>query len=53
MTNQYQSPLASRYASKYMLELFSSDKRYQTWRYLLQMQKGSLVFLSQKVRLLS
>ena len=34
MTNKYESPLASRYASKYMLELFSSDTRYQTWRKL-------------------
>ena len=34
MKNQYESPLASRYASKYMLELFSSDTRYQTWRRL-------------------
>ena len=34
MTNQYQSPLASRYASEYMLGLFSSDFRYQTWRKL-------------------
>lgn len=34
MTDQYESPLASRYASKYMLKLFSSDTRYQTWRKL-------------------
>lgn len=34
MKNQYESPLASRYASKYMLELFSPDTRYQTWRRL-------------------
>ena len=34
MTNQYESPLSSRYASKYMLKLFSSDTRYQTWRKL-------------------
>ena len=34
MTNQYESPLSSRYASKYMLELFSSDMRYRTWRRL-------------------
>lgn len=34
MTNKYESPLASRYASEYMLGLFSSDTRYQTWRKL-------------------
>ena len=34
MTNRYESPLSSRYASEYMLELFSSDTRYQTWRRL-------------------
>ncbi len=34
MTNQYESPLSSRYASDYMLGLFSSDTRYQTWRKL-------------------
>ena len=34
MTNQYESPLASRYASGYMLGLFSTDTRYQTWRRL-------------------
>lgn len=34
MTNRYESPLASRYASDYMLELFSPDMRYQTWRKL-------------------
>ena len=34
MTNRYESPLSSRYASPYMLELFSSDTRYQTWRRL-------------------
>lgn len=31
---RYESPLASRYASKEMLSLFSSDTRYQTWRRL-------------------
>ncbi len=30
----YESPLASRYASKYMLRLFSADTRYTTWRRL-------------------
>ena len=30
----YQSPLASRYASPYMLHLFSPDSRFQTWRRL-------------------
>ena len=34
MTNKYESPLSSRYASEYMLKLFSSDRRYQTWRKL-------------------
>ena len=34
MNNQYESPLSSRYASEYMLHLFSSDMRYQTWRKL-------------------
>ena len=34
MTNRYESPLASRYASDYMLQLFSADTRYQTWRRL-------------------
>ncbi len=34
MTQQYETPLSSRYASQYMLELFSSDTRYRTWRRL-------------------
>ncbi|MGN1230922.1 MAG: lyase family protein, partial [Anaerotignum sp.] len=34
MKNKYESPLSSRYASDYMLELFSADIRYQTWRRL-------------------
>ena len=34
MTNKYESPLSSRYASEYMLHLFSADMRIQTWRRL-------------------
>ena len=34
MKNVYESPLSSRYASPYMLGLFSSDTRYRTWRRL-------------------
>ena len=34
MTDRYESPLASRYASDYMLRLFSADTRYRTWRKL-------------------
>ena len=34
MTSKYESPLSSRYASDYMLRLFSMDKRIQTWRRL-------------------
>lgn len=34
MTNKYESPLSSRYASDFMLRQFSSDTRYQTWRKL-------------------
>ena len=30
----YESPLSSRYASPYMLHLFSADMRFQTWRRL-------------------
>ena len=34
MTDRYETPLSSRYASDYMLQLFSADTRYQTWRKL-------------------
>ncbi len=34
MTDKYESPLSTRYASQYMLKLFSSDTRYTTWRRL-------------------
>ena len=34
MKPTYESPLASRYASKTMLHLFSPDMRYETWRRL-------------------
>ncbi len=33
-TNIYESPLSSRYASPYMLNLFSMDTRIKTWRRL-------------------
>nr|MBQ6241274.1 adenylosuccinate lyase [Lachnospiraceae bacterium] len=33
-SDRYESPLSSRYASDYMLRLFSADSRYQTWRRL-------------------
>ena len=34
MTDKYESPLSTRYASDYMLKLFSQDTRYVTWRKL-------------------
>ena len=34
MTDRYESPLSSRYASRYMLKLFSAETRIQTWRRL-------------------
>ena len=34
MNDRYESPLCSRYASDYMLELFSARTRIQTWRRL-------------------
>ena len=40
MTSKYESPLSSRYASEYMLNLFSSDTRYSTWRRLWDSKTG-------------
>ena len=34
MKNVYEAPLASRYASEYMLNLFSPDVRARSWRRL-------------------
>ena len=34
MKDRYESPLSSRYASEYMLKLFSADTRCRTWRRL-------------------
>ena len=34
MMDQYESPLSSRYASDYMLHLFSQQKRIEVWRKL-------------------
>ena len=34
MTDRYETPLASRYASEAMQKLFSADTRYTTWRKL-------------------
>lgn len=34
MKDRYESPLSSRYASEFMLKLFSAEMRIQTWRRL-------------------
>ena len=34
MTDRYESPLSTRYASDYMLRLFSAETRIRTWRML-------------------
>lgn len=34
MTDRYESPLATRYASQFMLRQFSQEKRIETWRRL-------------------
>ena len=34
MTNSYESPFCTRYASKEMQFVFSADKKYTTWRRL-------------------
>ena len=34
MTDRYESPLSTRYASDYMLRLFSAETRIRTWRTL-------------------
>ena len=34
MTNSYESPFCTRYASKEMQFIFSADKKFTTWRKL-------------------
>ena len=34
LTNRYESPLSSRYASDEMQYIFSPDKKFSTWRRL-------------------
>ncbi len=34
MTNVYENPLCTRYASREMKEIFSADRKFQTWRRL-------------------
>ena len=34
MTNSYESPFCTRYASKEMQYIFSADKKFSTWRKL-------------------
>ena len=34
MKNTYESPFVSRYAGKEMLEIFSPDMKFKTWRKL-------------------
>ena len=58
MTDRYESPFSTRYASEYMLHLFSSDTRYRTWRKLRvalaeEERKLDLPFTEAQVRELS